>query len=52
MHVDISKNGCLCITPETELEAYALDQWCKKNDENLHGVPIIIMSEIKERQPE
>jgi hypothetical protein len=27
----LSKDGFLIVTPETELEAYAIKQWCAEN---------------------
>lgn len=31
MKTDIKADGTLTIAPESELEAYALDQWCRAN---------------------
>ncbi len=34
MKCEIRQDGTICITPETELEAYAIKKWCNDNMEN------------------
>jgi hypothetical protein len=42
MKADIDKNGCLHISPETELESFALNQWVALNSDEKDRDVIVI----------
>lgn len=45
----LKRNGMLEVTPETEVEAYALDRWSKENfEEGVSSNILILHSELFE----